>query len=310
MPESHTYTIVLNSAQIEKLQTLLKQREFEFATLPYAYFKASKNKVQIAVYQSGKCVVQGKNAKEFIEFTLEPEILGQARLAYDEFHNPEHYLPHIGVDESGKGDFFGPLVVAGVYADTEAIKIFRDMGIRDSKTIASDKKIIQIADLLKKQKGVRFQIIAISPDKYNELQKKMGSVNEVLGWGHAKVIENLLQTTDCQRAVCDQFARTSWTIKKYLGAKGKTIHVHQQHKAESDPVVAAASILARATFVGWLQTKSRELQTHLPLGASSLVKQVATELIEKFGVEAVAKLVKTHFKTWNEINSLSNEKGL
>ncbi|MBX7158133.1 MAG: ribonuclease HIII [Verrucomicrobiae bacterium] len=302
MPEPHTYTIALTSAQIEKLKTLLQQREFEFSTLPYAHFKASKNKIQVAAYQSGKCVIQGKEAKDFIEFTLEPEILGEAKLGYEEHHNPEHFIPHIGVDESGKGDFFGPLVIAGVYADTATIKTFQELGIRDSKAITSDKKIIQLAEAIKQIQSVRFQIIPISPEKYNELQKKMGSVNEVLGWGHAKAIENLLEIIPCERAVCDQFARTSWTIKKYLGAKGKTIHVHQQHRAESDPVVAAASILARASFVQWLENKGRQLQTNLPLGASSRVKQIATELIEKLGEEPVKKLVKTHFKTWTEIN--------
>ena len=302
MPETHTYTTSLTSEQITKLKTLLKERDFEFKETPYAHFSASKSKVQLTAYQSGKLVVQGKEAKDFIEFTLEPEILGEAKLGYEQYHNPEYFIPHIGVDESGKGDFFGPLVIVGAYANEEAIRALLELGVRDSKTITSDKKCSQLAEEIKKTRGVRYEVIAILPEKYNQLQKKMGSVNEVLGWGHAKVIENLLETTPCQRAVCDQFARTEWTIKKYLGKLGKTIHVHQQHKAESDPVVAAASILARSTFVNWLQNKGRELNLTIPLGASSRVKQVAAELIEKLGPDKVAKLVKTHFKTWNEIN--------
>ena len=301
MPETHTYTATLTSEQITKLKTLLQQRDFEFKEVPYAHFGAAKGKVQLSAYQSGKLVVQGKEAKEFIEFTLEPEILGEAKLGYEQHHNPEYYVPHIGVDESGKGDFFGPLTIVGVYADETAIRALLELGVRDSKTISSDKKCSQLAEEIKKTKGVRYDTIAILPEKYNQLQKKMGSVNEVLGWGHAKVIENLLEKTSCQRAVCDQFARTEWTIKKHLGKLGKTIHLHQQHKAESDPVVAAASILARATFVGWMQNKGRQLNQTIPLGASARVKQVATELIEKLGKEEVAKLVKTHFKTWNEV---------
>ena len=295
--------MTLTSDQITKLKVLLQERDFELREVPYAYFGASKSKVQLTVYHSGKIVVQGKEAKDFIEFTLEPEILGEAKLGYEEQHNPEYFLPHIGVDESGKGDFFGPLVIAGVYAETEAIRTFRELGVRDSKMITSDKKIIQLAKNIREIKSVRCQIIPISPEKYNQMQKRMGSVNEVLGWGHAKVIENLLEITSCHRAVCDQFARTEWAIKKYLGAKGKTIQIHQQHKAENDPVVAAASIVARATFVEWLQVKGRLINVTFPLGASVQVKQVAAELIEKIGIDEVSKLVKTHFKTWNEITA-------
>lgn len=301
MAETHTYTMTLTSAQTTKLKTLLKERDFEFKEVPYAHFGAAKGKVQIVAYQSGKLVVQGKEAKDFIEFTLEPEILGEAKLGYEQHHNPEHFIPHIGVDESGKGDFFGPLVIVGAYADEQAIRTLLELGVRDSKTITSAKKCAQLADEIKKTRGVRYEIIAILPEKYNQLQKKMGSVNEVLGWSHARVIENLLEKIPCERAVCDQFARTEWTIKKYLGKLGKTIHVHQQHKAESDPVVAAASILARSTFVNWLLNKGRELNFTVPLGASARVKQVASELVEKLGRDEVAKLVKTHFKTWNEL---------
>jgi len=301
MPPKASYTVELNADQAEVLRAAVRRRGFEFREVPHALFAAAGPKVQVVAYRSGKCVVQGKGTEEFVQFVLEPEVTGLAMLGYEKVHNPRAYESHIGVDESGKGDFFGPLVTAGVYADDAAIELLVAAGVRDSKSVTSDKRVAELAELIGGTSGVRAEVIAISPVKYNELQGKMRTVNEVLGWAHAKVIENMLGRVTCARAVSDQFARTEWTIRKHLGPRGRAIELEQRHKAESDPVVAAASIIARDRFVKAMDAIGKDLGEKIPLGASAAVKALAVRLVRRHGAEVVARVVKTHFKTWGEV---------
>ena len=154
--------------------------------MPYSRFGAAKDKLTVVFYTSGKLVVQGKETREFIEFVLEPEILKQARLGYEAVLNPELLLPRLGVDESGKGDFFGPLCVAGVYVNENVIKAWQDAGIRDSKNISSDKKMAALAKLIRETPGCVYSVVPIGNEAYNRLYAKMGSVNTLLAWGHAR----------------------------------------------------------------------------------------------------------------------------
>ena len=140
------FTRKLDEAQVRQLRGILEAKGFEFSPLDYGHFSARKGKCVIQAYESGKLVVAGKEAKEFIEFTLEPEVLGEAQLGYEKIHNPEMYAPHFGIDESGKGDLFGPLVVAGVYVDEDSADRLVEIGVRDSKTITADKKVNELAD--------------------------------------------------------------------------------------------------------------------------------------------------------------------
>ena len=160
--------------------------------MPYARFAFESDKTNVVFYESGKLVVQGKGTQEFIEFLLEPEILKQARLGYETVLNPELLLPRIGVDESGKGDFFGPLCIAGAYINENVVKAWQDAGIRDSKNISSDKKISDLAEQIRKTPGCVVNTVTIGNEAYNRLYAKMKSVNAILAWGHARVIENLM----------------------------------------------------------------------------------------------------------------------
>jgi ribonuclease HIII len=136
-----SYTCKLTDEQAAALKSCLKARNYQFREVPYARFAGEKDKTNVVFYDSGKLVVQGKGTQEFIEFVLEPEVLKQAMLGYEAVLNPELLLPRIGVDESGKGDFFGPMCVAGVYVNESVVNTWRDAGVRDSKHISTDKKI-------------------------------------------------------------------------------------------------------------------------------------------------------------------------
>src|SRR6185295_13938274 len=118
-----------------------------------------------------------KGTQEFVEFLLEPEVLKQAQLGYEAVLNPDLLLPRIGVDESGKGDFFGPLCIAGVYVNETVVKAWQDKGIRDSKNISSDKRISDLAKLIRETAGCVTSVVPIGNEAYNRLQAKVGSVN-------------------------------------------------------------------------------------------------------------------------------------
>ncbi|MEO5658074.1 MAG: ribonuclease HIII [Nitrospiria bacterium] len=204
----------------------------------------------------------------------------------------------IGVDESGKGDYFGPLVIAAVCVDTETAAMLRGSGIRDSKTL-SDRKI---ADLSPEIEGLcRTSVVAIGPAKYNELYAKFKNLNKLLGWGHARAIENLLEAgCPASMALSDQFGDERF-IKDALLEKGRLIRLEQRHRAEEDVAVAAASILARAEFVRRLAKLSEEAGLTLPKGASNLVDAAARRLVKDRGAGALPVFAKVHFKTTAKI---------
>jgi len=297
-----SHTIKLNEAQAKALEAYLRAHDFEFRTVPYARFAGAKDNLNVVFYESGKLVLQGKGTQEFIEFVLEPEILKEARLGYEAVLNPELLLPRLGVDESGKGDFFGPLCVAGVYVNESVVKAWEDAGIRDSKNISSDKRIKELAELIRDTPGCVSNVVPIGNEAYNRLYAKMHSVNTLLAWGHARVIENLMGLKHRMnpapvRAISDQFASNKETVAKALMSLGREIELVQRHKAEQDTAVAAASILARHEFVTRLAALEKQYETEFPKGASAMVDKMAKEFVEKHGAEELKKVAKMHFRT-------------
>ena len=225
--------------------------------------------MNVVFYESGKLVVQGKGTQEFVEFVLEPQILGEARLGYETVLNPDLLLPRLGVDESGKGDFFGPLCIAGAYVNEQVVHAWKDSGIRDSKNISSDRKIAELAKLIRETPGCVTAVVPIGNDAYNRLYTKMKSVNTILAWGHARAIENLMGQRHRMdpppvRAISDQFAYSKETVAKALMSLGREIELVQRHKAEEDLAVAAASILARHEFVTRLARLEKAIRHGFP----------------------------------------------
>ena len=298
----NSYTHALTRDQTSKLRTLLAESGFQFSAKQYTLFFAQKNNLSVAVYEKGpKVLVQGKGAEEFVQFELEPKILGEAKLGYEEVHLPEMFEPHFGVDESGKGDFFGPLVVSGVYVDRGIARKLIDAGVQDSKRIGSDARIRAFAETIRKRTAGLIETVLIGPERYNELYQKFGNLNKLLGWGHARVIENLLaKKSDCPRALSDQFADAR-VIEQSLLRHGRKIDIEQRTKAESDIAVAAASILAREAFINWLERRGKELGLRLERGVSANVKEAAKKLVEMNGPQVLRGLAKVHFRTAHEI---------
>jgi ribonuclease HIII len=296
------HTCKLTDEQASALDAALRARNWKPRTVPYARFAFESDKCNVVFYESGKLVVQGKGTAEFVEFLLEPEILKQAKLGYETVLNPDLLLPRIGVDESGKGDFFGPLCIAGVYVNESVIKAWADLGVRDSKNISSDKKISELAEKIRKTPGCVTTVVPIGNEAYNRLYAKMKSVNTLLAWGHARVIENLMgqrhrMSPPPVKAISDQFAASKSVIEKALMAQGRELQLVQRHKAEEDIAVAAASILARDEFVKGLAKLEKQFQAELPKGAGALVDAAAKKFVEERGAGELAKISKLHFRT-------------
>ena len=298
----NSFTTPLTPAQAATLRVYLRDHDFVFRDVPYAEFAGAKEQVNVVFYTSGKLVIQGKGTKDFIEFVLEPLILKEAKLGYEEVLNPELLAPRIGVDESGKGDFFGPLCVAGVYVNAEVVNAWKTAGVRDSKAISSDKKIAELTEVIKGTPGCVWTVIPIGNEAYNRLMGKFKSVNRLLAWGHARAIENLMSKREAmnplpERAISDQFASDKATVAKALMALGREIELVQRYKAEADLAMATASILARNEFVTRLQRLGQAYGVKFPKGAGKEVDAVAKDFFEKHGAAEMAKVAKMHFRT-------------
>ncbi len=300
-PVKTSFTVPLTEAQQILLAEVLATGNYRPIQVPYAQVAAETDACKIILYTSGKLLVQGRAAEEFVTYVLEPRVLGRVGLGYEESLQPEAYAPHMGVDESGKGDFFGPLVSAAAYTDRDLSKTMLAMGVKDSKAITSDRKALTLAADIRRLLGRRFSVVLVGPEAYNRLYASMRSVNAMLAWGHARAIENLLALVPgCPRAISDQFGDPA-QVRKALLARGRQIELAQRHRAEADVAVAAASILARAAFLDALARLRKTYATPFPKGASAQVQAAARDLIAKHGPTILLKTAKCHFRTTDAI---------
>lgn len=203
----------------------------------------------------------------------------------------------IGIDESGKGDYFGPLVIAAVLVTPADEPDLRLMQVRDSKRI-SDGRILEMAPDIRQV--CRHSVVAIGPHRYNDLYAKIKNLNRLLAWGHARALENILEHVECPRAISDQFGDERFILNALL-EKGKKIQLIQRPKAEEDLAVAAASIVARAEFLIRLKRLSEEIGLSLPKGASQAVELAARVVVKKLGRERLEGIAKLHFKTTQSV---------
>lgn len=248
---SSPFVTQLDLSVCDKLKSLLQSQGFSFSTPPYTVFQAKKEHLTCTLYHSGKLVVTGSKKDEFILYTLEPEILGT--FTYGKIDE----TARIGVDESGKGDYFGPLCIAAVFAAENTLHQLVSMGVKDSKKLTDD-IIIKLSEKIEKQ--FPHTIVRINPAKYNLLYEQFGNLNLLLGWGHATAIDELLAKVSCDKVIIDQFA-AEHVVERALARKKRSVNLTQRTKAEEDPVVAAASILARAAFVKGLDKLAYTVDT-------------------------------------------------
>ena len=311
----------------EKLKELKPTGSRQEQYCEYSYrFEDGEERVTIKQYTNGKLQLQGIGGglyKSILDavITLYNSKHPNTKLSVDDYieYEPEETeasqkrssgktereipLPYIGTDESGKGDYFGSMVIAGIWLDEPAKIKLEAMGIRDSKLL-SDKRCQELAAEIRIVSSGKFIEVEMPPERYNELYaqfKKEGkNLNHLLAWGHARAIESLLEKSPCSYAVADQFGNERFILSKLM-ERGKKLQLIQTPKAERYTAVAAASILARDRFLLRMEKLSQEYGMLLPKGASDSVIQPALDIIRKKGIDELKKVAKLHHKTTQKI---------
>jgi ribonuclease HIII len=311
----------------EKLKELKPKGAREEQYCDYSYrFEDGEERITVKQFTNGKLQFQGvggdlyKNILSAV-ITLYNSKHPDNKLSVDDYVKHEAHetevsqerfsekidgeipFPYIGTDESGKGDYFGPMVVAGVWLDESAAARLEATGVKDSKLL-SDKRCQDLAAEIRIVCNGKSVEVEMPPERYNELYdqfKKEGkNLNHLLAWGHARAIESLLEKNPCSYAVADQFGNERFILSKLM-EKGKKLQLIQTPKAERYTAVAAASILARDRFLSRMEKLSQEYGTLLPKGASDMVVQPALDIVQKRGVDALKKIAKLHHKTTQKI---------
>ncbi|MCI0412187.1 ribonuclease HIII [bacterium] len=304
---------------LEKIQPN-ESRSEQYCTFSFK-FERDNEKLSVKQYSSGKLVFQG-SAGPLYKTILETIIpLFKVRnpkstVTVDELLRPDIVeskqqasvstksildvpLPHIGTDESGKGDYFGPMVIAGVFLDSSTYSQLIKLGVKDSKLL-SDKRSKEMAAAIRELIKGRYQEVEILPESYNRLYEDFKAegknLNHLLAWGHARAIESLLQRWDCSYAIADQFGDERY-IQSKLMEKGKRLQLIQLPKGERYIAVAAASILARDKFLTRLENLQKTYGIEFPKGASETVVHAASLFVKTHGFQQLHKVAKVHHKT-------------
>lgn len=291
----NTFSEKITQKQAEEIKSFLANLAATFDSVQYSVWRAKTSNFQAIYYTSGKLLIQGKDVSDIASKVN--EILGKSSCSEKREEILMNAEKYIGTDESGKGDFFGPLVVAGVQVNSENKQKFIDLGVKDSKKL-DDKKILQLANIIKA--NAVHSVVVMTPVKYNELYNKFKNLNKLLAWGHARAIENILEKSPCEYALADKFGDES-LIKNALMQKGRSIILNQMVRAEADIAVACASVIARAEFVKRMADMEAKYELTMSKGASDKVVQQAKEFVKKYSFERLNEVAKIHFKTTNEL---------
>ena len=309
-----SYTLVLTDEQIEKLRDYCESRdELRPLETPYSIFSfraEGEEKFVLTVYTSRKLLVSGRGTQNFVQNVLEPQITGNPMLGYDEVNHPDWFELHAGLDESGKGDLFGPLVAACVIAGKDAVKTWIAAGVRDSKVV-SEKKIFELEKLIRSTPNATVKTASVKMAKYNELyeKKSFGNLNPMLAHFHFVALREALAEIRENGGempawgLLDQFSPKPLVQNELAGAK-IDFELRMRTKAESDPVVAAASIVARATYVRAVQDLEKIAKITIPKGCSADAREAGKKIVEKFGNARLPDFVKMHFRTAYEVLGL------
>ncbi|KAF0152744.1 MAG: ribonuclease HIII [Ignavibacteria bacterium] len=254
-------------------------------------------KIKILLYFGKKglnLVIQG-DQKSTLYSTVnnlvnEEPVLGLTEAKVEE---PNSY---IGTDEAGKGDIFGPLVIAAVFVDKDSKKELLRIGVRDSKAL-SDPQIDFLAAKIKNICKGYYSIIELRPELYNRKYEEYKNLNKLLSFGHSKAIKILLDDIDAKTVISDKFSTQGLEIHR--DKSFSHVEFIDTEKAERFIAVAAASILARNTFNKWfyeLEYKGLDF----PKGSSEKAKSFLKRFLKQNEYSTLINFAKLHFKTIKE----------
>ena len=315
VPKKTSYTFELTNDQQEILLGIMVNGNYRRREVPYSLYSIEGDHFNATLYEKEKhgkrkLCVQGSKAQDFVEFQLEPNGVVPVSLGYEKVLNPELFSAHAGSDESGKGDYFGPLVVCCAFTDERLSDEMQKLGVKDCKQM-TDKAVLSVGSQLRQLLGPDgYAVVKLGPAAYNRLYAKMKNINRMLAWAHGTAIEELLtKRSGCTRVVVDQFAPTEATIQRALKPLGRAAKVEQRHKAESDIAVAAASVIARELFIRACLEMGKECfgeqadtQEKIPLGSSDpRMRELAEQMVRKEGPVWLMNHCKAHFQTTDKV---------
>ncbi len=303
-PKKTSFTYELTNDQQELLFGVMLGGNYRKREVPYSLWAIEGDGFNATLYQKEKhgkrkLCIQGGKAEDFVLFVLEPNVLMSATHGYETILDPNLTAPHAGSDESGKGDYFGPLVVCCAYVNEALYEEMKKLGVKDCKQM-TDKAVLTIGAALRKLLTPQgYAVVKLGPAAYNRLYAKMRNINRMLAWAHGVAIEELLtKQPNCHRVVVDQFAPTEATIQRALKPLGKAAQIEQRHKAESDMAVAAASVIAREIFLRDMKNE----QVSYPIGSSDpKVRETAEAMVNEHGAVWLMNHCKAHFQTTDKV---------
>ncbi len=294
-----TFTVKMPASEEPVVRGFFETNGFEFGDLAHAFWRARGPGCNATFYRSGKLLLQGPEAdmwRGLLGDDSDHAIPYHQALAKHPSPPPDVW---VGTDEAGKGDYFGPLVVAGVAMKRSNLELLQVLGVDDSKAL-NDAKIPDMA------RGIEamcdYEVLFLSPGKYNELYTRIGNLNRLMAWAHSRVIANLLERSDATYVLVDKFAHES-LVRRALGDELGHAQLDQRTKAEEDPAVAAASVLARAAFLRGLNSLSRRFDIDLRKGAGAPTLASGRRFLETHGREPLREVAKLHFKTTQQIGA-------
>ena len=317
-PKKTSFTFELTNDQQEILLGIMVNGNYRKREVPYSLYSIEGDHFNATLYEKEKhgrrkLCVQGSKAEDFVTFQLEPQGVVPVALGYEKVLQPELFSAHAGSDESGKGDYFGPLVVCCAFTDERLSDEMLKLGVRDCKQM-TDKAVLSVGARLRALLGPDgYAVVKLGPAAYNRLYAKMRNINRMLAWAHGTAIEELLtKRPGLKRVVVDQFAPTEATIQRALKPLGRAARVEQRHKAERDIAVAAASVIARELFMRaceemgkdcfGLAAEAQDAAARIPLGSSDpRVRELAEEMVRKNGPVWLMNHCKAHFQTTDKV---------
>ena len=315
-------TATYSVSKADQPSLLLRFREHAAAEVPPGPYESWRVKLSAGtsqavaiMYRSGKLVLSG-HAPAFDQAAAIVDGLGVPVAAKRSpapsttpasVEVPPENEPHIGTDEAGKGDFFGPLVTAGVFVDERVAKLLRTLNVRDSKTVGDPELRVLAGNIRDVVEEPKRAVIVLAPKRYNELYQQMRSegknLNALLAWTHTRVIEDLIRHgLQPKFILSDQFGDKRYIESRLLvDTRLSGVPVIQMHRAEADVAVAAASILARDAFLRWLEQAGKTLGLTVPKGASPKVIETGRLLVARLGADAMKEYAKVSFKTMGKV---------
>lgn len=299
-------------ATIEAMRTFYEKSLVEAPN--GALFRAKTTHSVITGYRSGKVLFQGASPEQELNKWTDGTKREDTKKTHSTppedtaFHPPEKLFSssHIGSDEAGTGDYFGPITVGAAYVSHEMLPRLKAIGVKDSKNL-SDKQIQAISsEIIALQ--IPYTLLVVPNEKYNTLQQKGWTQGKMKAMLHHRAIKSLLTKLNdkpLDGILIDQFCKPA-VYKRHLASENEVLpeKIFFKTKAENDSIaVAAGSILARTRFVQEIDRLSEEAGMVLPKGASQKVDKAAAKVKQKFGDNHLKTCAKVHFANTHKANA-------